>query len=81
MNQASQKLFSSGFLGLMVAQFFGAMNDNILKVILGFAVVRGVWAGELGDGGEGIVSVCFTLPFLLLSGFAGQVADRYSNSA
>ena len=62
----------------MVAQFFGAMNDNILKVILGFAVVRGVWAGELGDGGEGIVSVCFTLPFLLLSGFAGQVADRYS---
>ena len=62
----------------MVAQFFGAMNDNVLKVVLTFAVVRGVWEGDLGDGGEGIVSVCFTLPFLLLSGFAGQIADRYS---
>lgn len=62
----------------MVAQFFGAMNDNLLKVVLAFAVVRGVWANDLGDGGEGIVSVCFTLPFLLLSGFAGQIADRHS---
>ena len=62
----------------MVAQFFGAMNDNVLKVVLTFAVVRGVWEGDLGAGGEGIVSICFTLPFLLLSGFAGQIADRYS---
>ncbi|QDV46898.1 Lysophospholipid transporter LplT [Stieleria neptunia] len=78
MKEPSDKLFNAGFLGLMVAQFFGAMNDNLLKVILAFAVVRGVWEGRLGDGGEGIVSVCFTLPFLLLSGFAGQIADRYS---
>ena len=78
MKEPSPKLFNAGFLGLMVAQFFGAMNDNLLKVILAFAVVRGVWEGQLGDGGEGIVSVCFTLPFLLLSGFAGQIADRYS---
>ncbi|PAY20222.1 hypothetical protein CKO51_07245 [Rhodopirellula sp. SM50] len=78
MKEPSPKLFNAGFLGLMVAQFFGAMNDNLLKVILAFAVVRGVWEGRLGDGGEGIVSVCFTLPFLLLSGFAGQIADRYS---
>ncbi|MCA9140806.1 MAG: MFS transporter [Planctomycetales bacterium] len=78
MNQPPSRLFNAGFIGLMVAQFFGAMNDNLLKVVLAFAVVRGVWAGDLGDGGEGIVSVCFTLPFLLLSGFAGQMADRYS---
>ncbi|QEF96674.1 Lysophospholipid transporter LplT [Stieleria maiorica] len=78
MKASSPKLFNAGFLGLMVAQFFGAMNDNLLKVILAFAVVRGVWEGRLGDGGEGIVSICFTLPFLLLSGFAGQIADRYS---
>ena len=76
-------LFNRGFIGLMVAQFFGAMNDNLLKVILAFAVTRGIWNGDLGIGGvggEGIVSVCFTLPFLLLSGFAGQIADRYSKS-
>lgn len=78
MKEPSPKLFNAGFLGLMVAQFFGAMNDNLLKVILAFAVVRGVWEGRLGEGGEGVVSMCFTLPFLLLSGFAGQIADRYS---
>jgi len=54
------------------------MNDNILKVVLTFMVINGIWAGQLGDGGQGIVSICFTVPFMLLSGFAGQIADRYS---
>ncbi|KAA5544474.1 MFS transporter [Roseiconus nitratireducens] len=54
------------------------MNDNILKVVLTFMVINGAWAGMLGDGGQGIVSICFTVPFMLLSGFAGQVADRNS---
>jgi len=62
----------------MVAQFFGAMNDNILKVILTFMVIDGAWEGQLGEGGQGIVSICFTVPFMILSGFAGQVADRNS---
>jgi len=75
---ASEKLFHSGFIGLIVAQFFGAMNDNILKVVMTFMVINGVWSGRLGEGGQGIVSVCFTVPFMLLSGFAGQIADRFS---
>lgn len=75
---APKKLFNPGFLGLIVAQFFGAMNDNVLKVILTFMVINGAWAGQLGEGGQGIVSICFTVPFMILSGFAGQVADRNS---
>ena len=78
MKQPSPKLFNAGFIGLMVSQFFGAMNDNILKVILTFMVINGAWSGELGTGGQGIVGVCFTVPFMLLSGFAGQIADRHS---
>lgn len=74
----AKKLFNRGFLGLIIAQFFGAMNDNILKVILTFMVIDGAWAGDLGAGGQGIVSICFTVPFMLLSGFAGQVADKNS---
>ena len=54
------------------------MNDNVLKGVLTFMVINGVWSGALGPGGQGIVSMCFTLPFILLSGYAGQVADRYS---
>lgn len=74
----NKKLINRGFLSLVVTQFFGAMNDNVLKVILTFAVLKGIWADDLGKGGQGIVSVCFTVPFILLSGFAGQLADRYS---
>lgn len=54
------------------------MNDNILKVILTFMVINGAWSGQLGQGGQGVVSICFTVPFMILSGFAGQIADRYS---
>ena len=71
-------LVKRGFLSLVATQFFGAMNDNVLKGILMFMVIDGVWRGELGAGGQGIVSICFTIPFILLSGYAGQLADRYS---
>ncbi len=72
------KIWKRGFLSLIVIQFFGAANDNILKGVLIYMVIDGAWAGQLGQGGQGIVSVCFTLPFILLSGYAGQFADRNS---
>ncbi|MCD0458449.1 MFS transporter [Roseiconus lacunae] len=78
MKERSTQLFNPGFIGLIIAQFFGAMNDNILKVILTFMVINGAWSGDLGPGGQGIVSICFTVPFMILSGLAGQIADRYS---
>lgn len=78
MKEPSPKLFNAGFIGLIVTQFFGAMNDNVLKMILTYMVIQGAWSGDLGAGGQGIVSMCFTVPFMLLSGFAGQIADRYS---
>lgn len=71
-------LVKRGFLSLLAAQFFGAMNDNVLKMLLTFMVIDGAWAGMLGDGGQGIVGICFTIPFILLSGYGGQIADRYS---
>lgn len=72
------KILKPGFLALIVTQFFGAANDNILKGILTFMVVDGLWRGQLGTGGQSFVGVCFTVPFILLSGYAGQLADRYS---
>ena len=41
-----------GLTALLVAQFMGAANDNILKTLLGFSVVRGMWEGKLGEGGH-----------------------------
>lgn len=71
-------LFKRGFLSLIVTQFFGAANDNILKGVLTFMVIDGAWQGRLGAGGQGVIGLCFTLPFIFLSGYAGQFADRYS---
>lgn len=71
-------LAQRGFLSLIATQFFGAANDNILKGVLTYMVIDGAWAGQLGSGGQGIVGICFTIPFILLSGYAGQFADRNS---
>ena len=67
-----------GLSALLVAQFMGAANDNILKTLLGFAVVRGMWEGKLGEGGQGLIALCLFVPFILFSGWAGPLADRYS---
>ena len=63
---------------VVVTQFFGAVNDNVLKGVVIYMVIDGAWAGLLGPGGQGIVSAAFTVPFILLSGYAGQFADRNS---
>ena len=72
-----------GFWSLAMSQFFGAANDNILKVVLVFTVLFGVWSGELGEGpsAQSYVNYLFTLPFILLSGFAGTFSDRNSKSS
>ena len=70
-------LWNRNFVGLMVTQFSGATNDNILKAVLLMAVATGgMWDGMLGDGGAGIVNQFLTIPFVLLLGYAGQLADR-----
>ncbi|MEC8390456.1 MAG: hypothetical protein VXZ49_07215, partial [Planctomycetota bacterium] len=68
-----------GFLSLLAISFFGAANDNILKQILILMVAGGgLWANRLGDGSQGVVGLVLTLPFIFLSGYAGQLADKFS---
>jgi len=72
-------LKNRGFLSLVTTQFFGAANDNIIKGMLTFMVISGgIWEGQLGAGGQGIAGMCLSVPFILLSGYAGQLADRFS---
>ena len=35
-------------MSLVTTQFFGAVNDNLLKGVLTFMVIDGAWAGMLG---------------------------------
>ncbi len=71
-------IIDRGFLSLVWTQFFGAANDNVLKGVLVFMIIDGVWKGQLGAGGQGYANVIFTVPFILLSGYAGRYADRNS---
>lgn len=76
---AATGLADRGYLSLIHTQFFGAGNDNILKQCLIFMIATGgIWAGRLGPGGQVVPALLLTVPFIFLSGYAGQVCDKYS---
>lgn len=66
---------SFGFLN--IAQFFGALNDNLFKYLTIFLLIK-----LLGQNASGSilfwVTNCFVAPFLLFSSYAGSLADRFS---
>ncbi|MCX7819590.1 MAG: acyl-[ACP]--phospholipid O-acyltransferase [Kiritimatiellae bacterium] len=65
------------FHWLNATQFLGALNDNLFKLLVTFAVIRllGESASELAAGLGGLL---FALPFLLFTPAAGVLADRIS---
>ncbi len=83
-----QTLARPGIQSFLWTQFLGAFNDNVCKFVVSMLAVSLVVTTATGDangaaggssGGElPIVGVVFILPFLLFSGYAGQVADRFN---
>ena len=77
--KSQRPLASKGFVSLVVTQFFGVINDNLLKQVLSFGLAAaGIWSGILGEGGQSWVAMALVLPFLLFGAIAGQLADCYS---
>jgi len=66
-----------GLQPFLWTQFLGAFNDNLFKIVVSMLAVHLVAAGRAGRE-LSIVSAVFILPFLLFSGYAGQLADVYS---
>ena len=70
------------FLPLFITQFLGAFNDNVFKSALTMLVTyklaagTGYSAGVLVSLGGGI----YILPYVLFSGLAGQMADKFEKS-
>ncbi|MBK5274877.1 MAG: acyl-[ACP]--phospholipid O-acyltransferase [Desulfuromonadales bacterium] len=67
------------FSRLNAAQFLGAMNDNILKLLIIFCLI-GVQGAEQAGVITAKVGAAFVLPFLLFSAPAGCLADRLRKS-
>jgi MFS family permease len=66
------------FWGMTATQFLGAFNDNLFKqLMLLLAIPVGAEAARKADE-QGIATMLFSLPFVLFSGFAGYLSDRYS---
>jgi MFS family permease len=60
--------------GLTVSQFLGAFNDNLFKQVVLLLAARVLFH----DDKQGIATVVFSLPFVLFSGLAGDVSERFS---
>jgi len=90
--QGARGLLSASFLGLLVTQFLGALNDNIfrwLAVFVGMDLVADWFARAAVTADPAAVDawkettktaglVLLVLPFILLAAPAGFVADRFS---
>src|SRR6188508_2163 len=66
-----------GIQPFLWTQFLGAFNDNLFKIVVSMLAVHLVAADRAGHE-LSLVSAVFILPFLLFSGYAGQLADVYS---
>jgi acyl-[acyl-carrier-protein]-phospholipid O-acyltransferase/long-chain-fatty-acid--[acyl-carrier-protein] ligase len=69
-----ETLRERGLVPFLLTQFLGAFNDNVSKIIVSFAA-----QSTYGDiTGPAVVAGVFIFPFLIFSGYAGFLADRYS---
>lgn len=81
-------LRDKSFWGMLTTQFLGAFNDNLYKQLMlllaaPVAVAAAAGAGQGGGGQsdiQGWATLVFSLPFVLFSGFAGYLSDRYSKT-
>jgi len=64
------------FAWLNATQFFGALNDNVFKLLIIFFLVDRLGMNQKTT--IGLASIVFVVPFLLFSQAAGVLADRYS---
>jgi acyl-[acyl-carrier-protein]-phospholipid O-acyltransferase/long-chain-fatty-acid--[acyl-carrier-protein] ligase len=75
--QKRDRLLSITFVGLLLTQFLGTTNDNILRwLVIGIGkeyVPKDEISTVLAFG-----SACFVLPYILLAAPAGYLADRFS---
>lgn len=66
------------FWAMTSTQFLGAFNDNLFKQLMLLLAIRPGGIGQAADDEQWLATVVFSVPFVLFSGFAGFLSDRYS---
>src|SRR6185369_14646409 len=75
MTANSSPALPAAFKRLNLAQACGALNDNLIKLLIVFYLVS-QYGQERAATIAAIGSAAFVLPFLLFSALAGSLADR-----
>ncbi len=65
------------FWGMSITQFLGAFNDNLYKQLVLLLSIPVVVSSVQQDQ-QDLATIVFSLPFVLFSGYAGYLSDRYS---
>jgi MFS family permease len=71
-------MLDRSFWGMTATQFLGAFNDNVFKQLMLLLAITAVSTAGNPDDEQGLATQVFSLPFILFSGFAGYLSDRYS---
>ena len=68
---------NSSFKLLLGAQFLGAFNDNVFKIIICLLGIQLISGQREAAAFVSIVGALFVIPFIVFSPLAGYLADRY----
>ena len=66
------------FYGINLTQFLGAFNDNLFKQLMLLLAIPAGAAAATEQDQQGLATAIFSLPFLLFSGYAGFLSDRFA---
>lgn len=69
-------LGSRSFVGLLITQFLGALNDNMLRWLV-VPIGKDMVGAEHAATALSFGLACFVLPYVLLAAPAGYLADRF----
>lgn len=82
MEKKEHILATRRFLPMFLTQFFGALNDNVLKQSLLLVITYG-WIQQQSASIStlnNLAALLFILPYFIFSATAGQIADKYERS-
>ncbi len=74
LTMSASLLRNRSFVSLTAAQFLGAINDNLFKMVVSLYAVRAV-SEQGGSSYLSLSAALLALPYLLFSGYAGHIAD------
>lgn len=71
-------LRNGGFSSFLWTQFLGAFNDNLYKISVSLLTVMLIADPRQNSNYLAAAGFLFVLPFVLFSGYAGHLADRFN---